>query len=125
MTPQEIDEFLTMQRTARVATTNGDRPHVTPLWFIWDGGALWLYSIIKSRRWADLRNDPPVWHCRSTSAPPVDLRRPPGVHAPSAWAMSEAVPLCECDDRRTSGVVEARAQGAQSKATRSRPPQCL
>ena len=60
MTPQEIDEFLTVQRTARVATTNGDGPHVTPLWFIWDGGALWLYSITKSRRWADLRNDPRV-----------------------------------------------------------------
>jgi hypothetical protein len=60
MTPQEIDEFLTVQRTARVATTNGDGPHVTPLWFIWDGGALWLYSITKSRRWADLRHDPRV-----------------------------------------------------------------
>jgi hypothetical protein len=60
MTPQEIDEFLTVQRIARVATTNGDGPHVTPLWFIWDGGALWLYSITKSRRWADLRHDPRV-----------------------------------------------------------------
>jgi general stress protein 26 len=60
MTPQEVDEFLAVQRTARVATTNGDGPHVTPLWFIWEGGALWLYSITKSRRWADLRADPRV-----------------------------------------------------------------
>jgi hypothetical protein len=60
MTPREVDEFLAVQRTARVATANGDGPHVTPLYFIWVDGALWLYSIIKSRRWADLRTDPRV-----------------------------------------------------------------
>ena len=60
MTPQEVDEFLAVQCTARVATTSGDAPHLTPLWFTWVGGALWLYSITKSRRWADVRADPRV-----------------------------------------------------------------
>jgi general stress protein 26 len=60
MTPEEVDEFLGAQRTARVATTSGDGPHLTPLWFIWVGGALWLYSITRSRRWADLRTDPRI-----------------------------------------------------------------
>jgi len=58
MTPEEVDEFLAVQRTARVATISGNGPHVTPLWFTWVGGALWLYSITQSRRWADLRADP-------------------------------------------------------------------
>ncbi|WFB06284.1 pyridoxamine 5'-phosphate oxidase family protein [Streptomyces sp. LX-29] len=61
MTPQEIDAFLGGQRTCRVATSGPDgRPHLSPLWFAWDGTALWLYSLVRSRRWADLRRDPRV-----------------------------------------------------------------
>lgn len=61
MTPQEADAFLGAQRTCRVATVSPDgRPHVGALWFVWDGTSLWLYSIVRSRRWADLRRDPRV-----------------------------------------------------------------
>jgi PPOX class probable F420-dependent enzyme len=59
MTPGELDEFLSAQRTCRVATVSaGGAPHVSALWFLWDGRALWLYSVVRSRRWADLRRDP-------------------------------------------------------------------
>lgn len=59
LTPEEIDAFLTEQRVCRVATlTSSGAPHVSPLWFAWDGGALWLYSIVRSQRWADLLRDP-------------------------------------------------------------------
>ncbi len=61
MTPEELDEFLTTQRTCRVATVSADgAPHVSTLWFVWDGESLWLYSITRSKRWADLRRDPRV-----------------------------------------------------------------
>ncbi|BCL32111.1 pyridoxamine 5'-phosphate oxidase family protein [Streptomyces aurantiacus] len=61
MTPAELDEFLTAQRTCRVATVSADgAPHVSTLWFAWDGKSLWLYSITRSKRWADLRRDPRV-----------------------------------------------------------------
>jgi PPOX class probable F420-dependent enzyme len=61
MTPEELDEFLTTQRTCRVATVSPDgAPHVSTLWFVWDGKSLWLYSITRSKRWADLRRDPRV-----------------------------------------------------------------
>ncbi|MFI8106372.1 pyridoxamine 5'-phosphate oxidase family protein [Streptomyces sp. NPDC086023] len=61
MTDGELDSFLAGQRTCRVATVSADgRPHVGALWFAWDGTALWLYSITRSRRWADLRKDPRV-----------------------------------------------------------------
>ncbi len=61
LTPAELDAFLAERRTCRVATTGPDgRPHVGPLWFVWDGRALWLYSLTRSRRWADLRRDPRV-----------------------------------------------------------------
>jgi hypothetical protein len=33
---------------------------VTPLWFAWHGGSLWLTSITRSQRWTDLERDPGV-----------------------------------------------------------------
>ncbi|WP_328773028.1 pyridoxamine 5'-phosphate oxidase family protein [Streptomyces sp. NBC_00286] len=61
MTPEELDEFLRTQRTCRVATVSEDgAPHLSALWFAWDGTSLWLYSITRSKRWADLRRDPRV-----------------------------------------------------------------
>lgn len=61
MTPGEVDAFLQSERTCRVASAGADgRPHVTPLWFVWHGGALWLTSLVRSQRWTDLARDPRV-----------------------------------------------------------------
>ena len=34
MTPAELDEFLTAERTCRIATLSPDGPHVAALWFV-------------------------------------------------------------------------------------------
>jgi hypothetical protein len=60
MSREELDAFLATERTCRVATASPDGPHVTPLWFVWDGKALWLSSIVGSQRWTDLQRDPRV-----------------------------------------------------------------
>jgi hypothetical protein len=60
MTTEELDAFLTAERTCRVATVGPDGPHATPLWFGWDGTFVWLYSLTRSRRWADLMTDPRI-----------------------------------------------------------------
>ncbi|MFI6287923.1 pyridoxamine 5'-phosphate oxidase family protein [Streptomyces sp. NPDC051018] len=61
MTPGERDAFLAEQRTCRVATVSADgRPHISALWFVWDGMSLWLYSITRSRRWAELGRGSPL-----------------------------------------------------------------
>ncbi|GGY86622.1 pyridoxamine 5'-phosphate oxidase family protein [Streptomyces nitrosporeus] len=61
MTDAERDAYLTQQRTCRVATVSADgRPHVGALWFVWDGTSLWLYSLTRSLRWAQLRRDPRI-----------------------------------------------------------------
>lgn len=58
MDVEERDAFLASERTCRVATVGGDgAPHVTPLWFVWDGTALWLTSIVRSQRWTDLERE--------------------------------------------------------------------
>jgi hypothetical protein len=53
----ELDAFLTEQRTCRVATVSQDGPHLTPLWYVWDGTGLWLYSVVRSQRWTDISRD--------------------------------------------------------------------
>lgn len=61
MTPEEVDGFLRSERMCRVGTVGAQgRPHVSPLWFVWDGTSLWLNSIIRSQRWTDVGRDPRV-----------------------------------------------------------------
>jgi len=60
MSKPELDDFLAGERTCRVATMSPLGPHVTPLWYVWDGRALWLTSVVRSQRWTDLRRDPRV-----------------------------------------------------------------
>lgn len=61
MTPQERDAFLRQQRTCRVATVGPDgTPHVTPLWYLWHEEHLWLYSLVRSKRWTNLQANPRV-----------------------------------------------------------------
>ncbi|MGH3165205.1 MAG: pyridoxamine 5'-phosphate oxidase family protein [Trebonia sp.] len=60
MSREELDEFLTVERTCRVATVSPQGPHNTPLWFAWDGEALWITSLVRSQRWTDLERDPRV-----------------------------------------------------------------
>ena len=58
MGSEEVDAFLAEERTCRVATVDADgTPHISPLWFVWDGSALWLNSIVRSQRWVNLTRD--------------------------------------------------------------------
>ena len=58
MSVEERDEFLAVERMCRVGTVDSDgAPHVSPLWFAWDGTAIWLNSIVGSKRWANLMQD--------------------------------------------------------------------
>ena len=61
MSPEEVDAFLGATRTCHAASVLADgAPHVSPLWFVWDGQALWLNSVVKSQRWVNLMRDPRI-----------------------------------------------------------------
>ena len=61
MTPDEVDAYLRSARTCRVGTAGvGGAPHVSALWFVWDGTALWLNSLVKSQRWVNVLRSPRV-----------------------------------------------------------------
>ena len=55
----ELDQYLTEQRTARVATVGpDDRPHVIPLWFVWVDGALFVNTTRGNRSVRNLERNP-------------------------------------------------------------------
>ena len=75
MSAEERDEFLATQRTCRLATVGGDgAPHVTPLWFVWDGTSVWVTSLVRSQRWTDVRRDSRVSVVVDTGDEFLDLR---------------------------------------------------
>jgi hypothetical protein len=75
MSQAERDDFLASERTCRVASIGRDgAPHVTPLWFAWDGAALWLTSIVRSQRWTDLQRDNRVSVIVDAGGPFTELR---------------------------------------------------
>src|SRR6476646_599302 len=78
LTTEERDEFLTELRIGRLATQREDGgPHVTPIWYVWDGGRFVL-TLGKSRR--HLRNierDPHVTLCVDEDPRTTDLSKSP------------------------------------------------
>ena len=60
MNADELNSFLAEQRTCRLATLGSGGPHVSPVWFVWDSAALWVYSLTRSQRWTDIARDPRV-----------------------------------------------------------------
>jgi pyridoxamine 5'-phosphate oxidase-like protein len=96
MTAAEADEFLAAERTCRVATAGRDgRPHVAPLWFVWDGNSLWLSSVVRSQRWTDLMRDPRVAVVVDAGVEYTELR---GVELSGAVAPVGGVPRTATPD---------------------------
>ncbi len=61
MSVDERDAYLGQAKMVRLGSVGGDgAPHVSPLWFVWDGSSMWLNSIVKSQRWANLLRNPRV-----------------------------------------------------------------
>ena len=101
MDVEERDAFLESERTCRVATVGGDgAPHVTPLWFVWDGSALWLTSIVRSQRWTDLQREPRISVVVDSGPDFMELRGVEirGVAEPVGEVPRTGEPLAELDE---------------------------
>lgn len=61
MSASDQDALLRRARTCRLATVDAHGwPRVTPVWFWWDGQAIWVRSLLRSQRWSDVLRDPHV-----------------------------------------------------------------
>ncbi len=55
--PGQIDELMTSQWNLRIATRGpGDRINLTPMWFGWAGGKIYIYG--RGQKVVNLRRDP-------------------------------------------------------------------
>lgn len=54
-----VDAWLRAHRTIWLATTQPDgRPHVAPVWFLWDGRALYFNTGRATQKWRNLSQQP-------------------------------------------------------------------
>jgi hypothetical protein len=97
-------EWESMARTeslCRVATAAADGSlHNSPMWFVYADGALWLYSLTKSRRWANLARNPSVSTVIDTGNTFADYRAVEVIGraiqvGPAPWAGEEDSRLVE------------------------------
>ena len=59
--PEKYLDLMQKKAFLQLATLMPDgTPHVSPVWFVWTGGALWVYSLTRSQRWTDVQRDPRV-----------------------------------------------------------------
>jgi hypothetical protein len=100
MSPAEVDAFLREQPVCRVATTSAGGPHLSPLWFVWDGEAVWLYSLTRSQRWTDVTRDPAVAVLVDAGVDYLELR---GVELRGTAELVGEVPRTGTPDDRLAG----------------------
>ena len=78
LSTDERDAFLTELRIGRLATMREDGwPHVTPIWYVWEGNRFVL-TLGKSRRHlANIARDPHVTLCVDEDPRTTDLTKSP------------------------------------------------
>jgi len=66
----EIDRLLARDVVARLATVDAHGfPHVTPLWFLWAGGAFWMTSLPDRPHLRRLEHNPNAGICVDVELP--------------------------------------------------------
>lgn len=82
----EVDVFLRETRVGVIATIDANgHPRTTPIWFLWDDGAAYLFTGRKTVKWRNLLVNPHVSLC-------VDHRTPPYASVILDGAVEEVTP---------------------------------
>ena len=57
---EKMSAFLNHAHLARLATVSPDtlQPHVVPVWYLWDGSAVWISSYRSTRKIKELTRNP-------------------------------------------------------------------
>jgi nitroimidazol reductase NimA-like FMN-containing flavoprotein (pyridoxamine 5'-phosphate oxidase superfamily) len=58
MDREAMDRFLARRLIARLATSDGDRPRVLPMWFWWDGADVWMETSPTFANYRVIRRNP-------------------------------------------------------------------
>ncbi len=115
MSAEELDAFLGEERTCRVATVTHDgTPHVSPLWYVWDGSALWLSSLVGAQRWTDIGRNPAASVVVDAGHDYGELR---GAELSGRFEVVGDVPRTDAPDPVLEGIEAAFAQRYTGSST--------
>jgi hypothetical protein len=69
---QDLDERLHRESNLWLATTRPDgRPHLTPIWFVWHDGSIWICTSAHNVKHANLLAEPRVMLSLESGSAPV------------------------------------------------------
>jgi len=57
MSEQEIDEFLKNGRMLKIASIRNNKPHVTPIWYVYQNGKFYISTSSKTRKVKNLKRN--------------------------------------------------------------------
>lgn len=60
MTKQEIENFLSFPRLARIATISKGKPHIAPVWYFYDGTNIVIPATKETKKIKNIKNNPNV-----------------------------------------------------------------
>jgi len=60
MTKDELANYLSVVRIARISTVNQGKPHVAPVWYIYDGTNFYVSTGAKTRKARNIKKNPNV-----------------------------------------------------------------
>ncbi len=110
MSDSEIEELLALEVPARVATLDRDAfPHVTPLWFVWSGGAFYMTSLYDRPHLRRLRRNPRAGLCVDVEHPARDDGERPNAQV---RAIGEAELLPDAGGEWTRRITAKYVHGA-------------
>ena len=72
LAPEKLDRFLKERWVAQLGTVSKDSlPHVKPVWFIWEGGKVWIITWLRCKTVYNLQNNKNVAISIDSSQVPV------------------------------------------------------
>lgn len=75
LSPEALEALLAQPLIARMGTVSrGERPHVVPVWFLWEGGSLWICAFRSTRKVRDLERNPHLSVLVDVAESGVDFR---------------------------------------------------
>ena len=57
MSEKEIEEFLKNGRMLKIASIGDNKPHITPIWYVYQNGKFYISTSIKTRKVKNLKRN--------------------------------------------------------------------
>ena len=74
MSEKELDEFLKNGRMLKIASIRDNKPHVTPIWYVYQNGKFYISTSSKTRKVKNLKKNKNVAFCLDVGEAFADVK---------------------------------------------------